>query len=86
MSTKPDIKRQVAIFEKDCIYSAIGIYSWEGHLHAVCNYDPRQNAENQFYRSSLETRLAAVKHFQENVALTRDRGWQLTYNGPVNFG
>mgnify|MGYP000603117947 CR=1 FL=1 len=86
MSTKPDIKRQVAIFEKDGIYSAIGIYSCEGHLHAVCNFAPRQRPENQFYRASLETRELAFERFHESVAQTRDRGWSVVYNAAPNFG
>lgn len=86
MSNKPDTKRQVAIFEKDGIYSAIGIFSLEGQLHAVCNFDPRQRPENQFYRASLETRTAAFDRFHASVAQTRDRGWSVIYNGPANVG
>lgn len=86
MSNTPDIKRQVAIFEKDGVYSAIGIYSCEGHLHNVSNFDPRQRQENQFYRASLETRQLAFELFHQNVALTRDRGWSVVYNNGVNSG
>lgn len=86
MTNKPDTKRQVAIFEKDGVYSAIGIYSCEGHLHAVCNFDPRHLPENQFHRASLETRSAAFERFHESVAVTRDRGWSVIYNGQVNHG
>ena len=86
MTNKPDTKRQVAIFEKNGIYSAIGIYSCEGHLHAVCNYDPRATPDKQFYRSSLETRSEAFEYFHGSVAVTRDRGWSVVYNGLVNVG
>lgn len=86
MTNKPDVKRQVAIFKKGGIYSAIGIYSCEGHLHAVCNYDPRPEPQYQFYRVSLETRALAFERFHENIAVTRDRGWSVVYNGQVNYG
>lgn len=84
--SKPDIKRQVAILYKDGIYAAIGIYSCEGHLHAVANFDPRPEPQFQFYRVSLETRAAAFERFHENIAITRDRGWQVIHNATPNYG
>lgn len=83
---KPNLKRRVAILFKNGIYGSLGVYSLEGHLHAVCNYDPRQTPDRQFYRASLETRSQAFERFDESVAASHGRGWTVIYNGEVNQG
>lgn len=78
------IYRRVALFEKDGIAAAIGLYSCIDHVHAVCNFDPRAVPDKQFYRRAFETRELALAEFNECVALTRDRGWTVIFNGVPN--
>lgn len=83
---KPQIIRCTAILEKGGITAAIGIYSCTDHLHAVANFEPRAAADNQVYRRSFETRTKAVREFNQALAVSRDRGWTVIYNGEPNFG
>lgn len=85
-STASKTLRRVAILEKAGTTAAISIYSCPGHLHAVANFDPRHEDSSQIYRRSFETRTEAVAAFDEYIAVSRDRGWTVTYNAPPNFG
>lgn len=83
-----DVKHTVAIFEKDGMFAAIGLYSANvgDGLHAVCSYDPRCTPTKSIYRNAFENRQLATNSFNENVAVTRDRGWTVVFNGKPNVG
>ncbi len=86
MTNKPQIIHVTAILEKGGITAAICIYSCVDHPHAVANFEPRAAADNQVYRRSFETRPQAVREFNQVIAVSRDRGWTVIYNGEPNFG
>lgn len=86
MPKKPQVIRCTAILEKAGITAAMGLYSCDGHLHLVANFEPRAASDNQIYRRSFETRKQALTEFNQAIAISRDRGWTIIYNAEPNFG
>lgn len=84
--SKTDIYSRTAILEKDGVFAAIGIYcSPLIDINAVANFDPRAH-NNHVHRRSFETRSAAIAAYDENIAISRERGWTIIYNGARNSG
>lgn len=86
MTNKPQIIRCTAILEKGGITAVIGLYSGTGRVHTTANFEPRAAADNQVYHRAWRNRTKAVREFNQALAVSRDRGWTVIYNGETNFG
>jgi len=77
------LRQQIAIVHKDRIFACLSL-AITADRNIVGNCDPR-SANPHFY-TAFETPALAEAAFTENVAITRERGWTVVYNGPPLHG
>lgn len=85
----PEKYTRIAILEKQGIFGVIAgdfnVPNGERTLHMTANFDPRCPG-NHVFRVGHATAADGLRHFEESVAVSRDRGWTVKYYGVRNYG
>lgn len=82
-NTPAKVDRRVAILVKENLFGIVGIWA-NGTHNEVASYDPRCNPS--VFQKHFNTRQDADFAFNDHVAISRDRGWNVVYNGQRNSG